>query len=86
MSMAMLTANGAQSARSFDAILTIKDADQETAGFVLVYGPSRAWEHPQLGMHWEGHEVRFDDQGRKWVRQIDRLVVDNFGALVEVPA
>lgn len=86
MSMAMLTANGAQSVRSFDAILTIKDADREPAGFVLVYGPSRAWERPQLGMHWEGHESRLDDQGRKWVRQIDRLVVDDFGTLVEVHA
>ena len=38
------------------------------------------------GRHWWGAEQRFDEQGRKWMRNIDRLVVDDFGNLVEVPA
>lgn len=33
---------------------------------------------------WEGHECIKDDLGRKWLRPIDRAVVDDFGNLVEV--
>lgn len=35
--------------------------------------------------HWVGQELRLDEQGRQWVRFIDRLVIDDFGTLVEVP-
>lgn len=70
---------------SGEGVLTIESLDKKSK-FVMVYGPSRRWEPLQLGMHWEGHEVRFDEQGRKWSRTIDRLVMDDFGTLVEVPA
>lgn len=36
------------------------------------------------GRHWRGQEAKRDEQGREWIRFIDRLVVDDFGALVEV--
>lgn len=40
----------------------------------------------ERGRCWWGVEKRHDEQGRAWNRQIKRLVVDDFGALVEVPA
>jgi hypothetical protein len=41
---------------------------------------------PELGRHWWGQEIRFDEKGRRWSRHIKRLVADDFGTLVEVPA
>lgn len=35
--------------------------------------------------YWYGTEARLDAQGRVWERRLSRLVIDDFGALVEVP-
>lgn len=50
--------------------------------FFYISAPSKAFG---LGRRWIGQEFRLDDQGREWTRFIDRIVVDDFGALVEVP-
>ena len=47
---------------------------------------SHPLSRPELGRYWWGMETRFDEQGREWRRPINRTVVDDFGALVEVPA
>lgn len=77
--------NGTHRVTSCDIWLSINSLDDKSR-FLFALGPSRSYEPRQLGRHWEGHEVRFDEQGRKWTRSINRLVVDDFGTLVEVPA
>lgn len=39
-----------------------------------------------LHIYWLGQEIRVDDSGQQWFSRLRTYVVDDFGALVEVPA
>ena len=81
--MARITTQGGQLVRFDDEWLSIELNDSgESAFFFFQTSISR----PHLGRHWWGVHRRLDEQGRTWSRNVDRLVVDDFGALVEVPA
>lgn len=67
-----------------DTFLIVESATHTE--FALFFEPGRSYRGQTKERQWFGHEARRDELGRRWQRQIDRLVVDNFGALVEVPA
>lgn len=65
-----------------DTHLQIRNPDNQLE-FVFLY-ESRAYASSPSLM-WHGLEQRRDELGRIWNRGIDRLVIDDFGSLVEVP-
>lgn len=67
-----------------DTFLIVESAPH--TGFALFFEPGRTYRGQTEARQWFGHESRRDELGRRWQRQIDRLVVDDFGSLVEVPA
>lgn len=77
------TADGAQ-IYSGDNYLQIEHADKTEWG--AWYEPGRLYRDQSEALLWSGFEARFDELGRRWQRQIRRLVIDDFGTLVEVPA
>ncbi|MDO9571156.1 MAG: hypothetical protein Q7J58_17540 [Hydrogenophaga sp.] len=76
-----MTTNTFPKVNSFDDFLSVEISPANRFIF-YISPPSKAFG---LGRRWIGQEFRLDDQGRQWTRFIDRLVVDDFGALVEVP-
>jgi hypothetical protein len=76
-----MAANTFPKVSSFDNFLSVEISP--TNRFIFyVTSPSLVFGH---GRKWTGHELRLDDQGREWCRVIPSPVVDDFGALVEVP-
>lgn len=62
------------------------DIEHEPTGNGFFFFRDEMQSRRHLGIHWWGQETRVDEQGRRWNRRIDHLVVDDFGSLVEVPA
>lgn len=81
--MAKLTASSGLVVRVDDEWMSMEDPTTRNGHFFFL---KPTVVRPEIGRHWWGAEKRFDEQGRKWMRNIDRLVVDDFGSLVEVPA
>lgn len=77
------TANGAQIYHG-DTYLQIEHAGKTEWG--AWYEPGRKYLKESEALRWAGFEARYDELGRRWQRQIYRLVIDDFGSLVEVPA
>jgi hypothetical protein len=82
--MARLTTPSGVLVRSYDTWLSTTLNEKGDEFFFFFEGRSHTdnAKHP----HWWGVEKRFDEQGRLWSRNINRLVMDDFGTLVEVPA
>lgn len=62
------------------------EVTSEDGGCEVAMQCSRSPEDKNYAGVWYGSETRTDDKGRKWVRQLGRMVQDDFGMLVKVAA